>query len=44
MGGHNVPADRVIARWSRSIAMPGRVVPLAGRLYVFDNSGTKGRC
>ena len=42
MGGHDVPADRVIARWSRSIAMLGRIVPFADRLYVFDNSSTKG--
>jgi predicted ABC-type ATPase len=42
MGGHDVPKDRIVARWSRSIAMLGRVAPIAHRLYVFDNTSTSG--
>jgi predicted ABC-type ATPase len=37
-GGHDVPADRIVARWHRSIAMLGRIAPLADRLHVFDNT------
>jgi predicted ABC-type ATPase len=36
--GHDVPADRIVARWARSAAMLGRFIPLCERLYVFDNS------
>jgi predicted ABC-type ATPase len=36
--GHDVPADRVRARFRRSAAMLGRFVPLCHRVYVFDNS------
>jgi predicted ABC-type ATPase len=42
MGGHDVPLDRIVARWSRSIAMLARIAPSAHRLYVFDNSATTG--
>ena len=42
MGGHDVPTDRVIARWSRSLAMLRRVAPRAHVLYVFDNTATSG--
>jgi len=42
MGGHDVPEDRIVARWSRSVAMLGRVAPAAHRLYVFDNTSTAG--
>ena len=42
MGGHDVPTDRVIARWSRSLATLRRVAPHAHVLYVFDNTATSG--
>lgn len=41
-GGHDVPIDRIMARWERSIAMLGRIAPLADRLYVYDNSAVDG--
>jgi predicted ABC-type ATPase len=41
-GGHDVPTDRIMRRWARSIAMLGRVAPLAHRLYVYDNSSPFG--
>ncbi len=42
MGGHDVPKDRIVARWRRSIAMLGRVAPTAHRMYVFDNTDMAG--
>jgi predicted ABC-type ATPase len=36
--GHDVPAARIVARWSRSAAMLGRFIPLCDRLTIFDNS------
>jgi predicted ABC-type ATPase len=41
-GGHGVPADRVVARWPRSIAMLGRIVSKLDRLFVFDNTADTG--
>ena len=42
LGGHDVPRDRILARWSRSIANLGRIAPDAHRLYVFDNTRVSG--
>jgi predicted ABC-type ATPase len=39
-GGHGVPKDRIMNRWARSIAMLGKVAPLAHRLYVYDNTSS----
>ncbi len=41
-GGHDVPIDRIVARWSRSITMFGRLLPQANEVFVFDNSSTDG--
>lgn len=41
-GGHDVPTDRIRARWFRSIAMLGRIASVVHRLYVFDNSNVSG--
>jgi predicted ABC-type ATPase len=41
-GGHDVPRDRVVARWSRSIAMLGRMAGKVDRLFVFDNTRPEG--
>ncbi len=41
-GGHDVPEDRVVARWSRSIAMLGRLTGKVDRLFVFDNTREAG--
>jgi predicted ABC-type ATPase len=41
-GGHDVPTDRVVSRWSRSIAMLGRVKDKLDRLFVFDNTRAEG--
>jgi len=41
-GGHDVPPERIVAQWARSIAMLGRIAPRMHRLYVFDNSDPSG--
>jgi predicted ABC-type ATPase len=41
-GGHDVPPDKVISRWSRSIAMLGRLACKIDRLFVFDNTQAEG--
>jgi predicted ABC-type ATPase len=38
MGGHNVPADRVVARYHRTMELMPQAVLLADRSVVFDNS------
>ncbi len=39
-GGHDVPTDKVIARYHRSLALLPRAVELADVSYIFDNSQT----
>jgi predicted ABC-type ATPase len=41
-GGHDVPPDKVVSRWSRSIAMLGRMADKLDRLFVFDNTRPEG--
>ena len=40
-GGHDVPTDKIVARYSRSIAQLKAAVPYLSRAYVFDNSGAE---
>ena len=40
-GGHDVPADKIVARYSRSIAQLKVAMPYLSRAYVFDNSGAE---
>jgi predicted ABC-type ATPase len=37
-GGHTVPIEKIVGRYARSLANLSLVIPLAHRLYVFDNS------
>lgn len=37
-GGHDVPEDRIVARWHRTMALLERAVRVADRAFVFDNS------
>jgi predicted ABC-type ATPase len=37
-GGHDVPFDRIVARWSRSLTMLGHFLSFADCFYIFDNS------
>lgn len=41
-GGHDVPPEKVVLRWSRSIAMLGRMIEQLDRLFVFDNTLPEG--
>ena len=41
-GGHDVPSDRIVARWYRSIAMRGRIAMKMHRIYVYDNTSRRG--
>lgn len=40
-GGHDVPADKIVSRYSRSIAQLKAAMPFVSRAYVFDNSGAE---
>lgn len=40
LGGHSVPTDKIIKRWSRSISNCAAVAPFVDRLYLYDNSAT----
>lgn len=42
-GGHDVPADKVVSRYPRSIAQLKAAIPYLSRAYVFDNSGPEMR-
>lgn len=42
-GGHDVPADKVVERYHRSIALLDAAVAAANRAYIFDNSGAQHR-
>src|SRR5207248_1280215 len=37
-GGHDVPADKVRSRWSRSHEILGTFIPHLDSLFVFDNT------
>lgn len=37
-GGHDVPAEKIVARFNRSIANCAELIPLVDRAYVLDNS------
>lgn len=39
-GGHSVPDDKIVSRYSRSIAQLKPALPYLNRAFVFDNSGT----
>ena len=40
-GGHDVPRDKIISRYQRSITQLKAALPYLSRAYVFDNSGTE---
>jgi predicted ABC-type ATPase len=37
-GGHDVPRDRIIARYFRTLALMPRAIAIADRTLIFDNS------
>ena len=40
-GGHDVPADKITARYHRSLALLWEAIKHANRAYIFDNSSTE---
>jgi predicted ABC-type ATPase len=38
LGGHNVPADKILNRYDRSLSLLKEAITLANRAYLFDNS------
>lgn len=40
-GGHNVPNDKVVERYHRSLSLLFEAIKLTDRAYIFDNSGGK---
>lgn len=38
-GGHNVPADKIVQRYHRSLKLLPEAVAASNRAYIFDNSG-----
>lgn len=41
MGGHNVPTDKIISRYQRSLDLLYDAVRYSNRAYIFDNSGSQ---
>ena len=39
-GGHNVPPDKIVERYYRSLNLLRDAIRLSDRAYIFDNSGT----
>jgi len=39
LGGHDVPEDKIEARYHRSLDLLMKAVPYTNRAYIFDNSG-----
>lgn len=40
-GGHNVPSDKIVSRYSRSIAQLRAALPYVSRAFFFDNGGSE---
>lgn len=40
-GGHDVPADKIVSRYHRSLALLRTAVRHTDRAYIFDNSGSE---
>ena len=38
-GGHDVPTDKIVSRYYKSLDMIKKVFPLCDRLNIYDNSG-----
>jgi predicted ABC-type ATPase len=39
-GGHDVPLDRIIARWNRTMELLHRAIDASDKTYIFDNSAS----
>ena len=43
LGGHDVPQEKIVARYARSIANVSAALPYLSRAFFFDNSGAEMR-
>lgn len=41
LGGHDVPTDKIVSRYHRSLALLPDAIRNTDRAYLFDNSGTE---
>jgi predicted ABC-type ATPase len=41
IGGHDVPTDKIISRYHRSLELLWEAVKFTNRAFIFDNSGSK---
>lgn len=41
LGGHDVPSDKVVSRYHRSLSLLTEAIRQTDRAYIFDNSGTR---
>lgn len=41
LGGHDVPADRIVSRYQRTLALLPEAVAVADRCFLFDNTATR---
>lgn len=41
LGGHNVPKEKIISRYYRSLKLLSQAVKYSNRAYIFDNSSQK---
>jgi predicted ABC-type ATPase len=41
-GGHDVPRDRIVSRWYRTMSLLHSAIATSDRSFVFDNSTTEG--
>lgn len=41
LGGHDVPEEKVVSRYERSLALLSAAIRLSDRAYIFDNSGDR---
>lgn len=41
LGGHNVPKDKIVSRYYRSLELLSKAVKYSSRAYIFDNSSQK---
>lgn len=41
-GGHDVPGDRIVSRWHRTMSLLHSAIETSDRSFLFDNSNTEG--
>lgn len=39
-GGHDVPKDKIVSRYYKSLGMISKLIPVCDRISIYDNSGS----